>query len=1023
MKGWCLFITMIIILSCSNNSENKKDIGRLAANEKVAEYLRAFEGRGALTDDSKPTDPEESVKKFIHPEDIEVDLVLSEPDIHQPVEMKFDSRGRLWVVQYNQYPYPEGLKVVDIDNHLRLKFDKIPLPPPGGVKGADKITVFEDLDGNGTFEKSRDVITGLNITTSVLWGRGKVWVLSPPYLLAYPDADSDGIPDGDPEVKLEGFGLEDTHAVANSLRWGPDGWIYGAQGSTTTANISSSVSKDIYFSGQAIWRYHPESEIFEIYAEGGGNTFNVEIDSKGKVFSGQNGYGRGPYYKQGCYYKKSWGKHGPLTNPYAFGYLPDMELEGERLRFTHALVRYEGGQLPERYQNQFIALNPLQSEVVLSKVERDGSSLKNIDVGKVIQTDDHWFRPINILTGPDGGVYITDWYDSRLSHVDARDTWSKSTGRIYRIRDKSANIEKSVLGKNLSLYTSYELIQLFYKANKWYRFMALQELADRQDESVLPVLEERLDSDTSRIALECLWAINLLGGFTDEIALKGLKHSDSFVREWSVRLIGDRKEATDIVSEELIALAEKESEISVRSQLAASAKRLPAKVGLPVIQSLLIYHNDMEDPDIPLMIWWALEAKAESGRSEVLEFFKNNEVWKRPIVREILLKRIVQRYSLAGGEENYKSCLTLIKSAPDNSYSPLLMEGLEEGLRGIKTNEIPEELSNLLSNYRKSKGEPELAGGLRNKDTTILHKVSEIINDSDHSHSERITYIRILGEVEFEEAVPVLLNVVKNVSNPAAAKQLAIQSLKRYSDPGIGKVLVAQYPNHLRADNNLRMETIDLLASRSVWAHQLLDEIENSRVVHKEDIPLDVVNRMKYLEDDNLSNRIFDIWPNAKSSTADELAERIKKVQKVLKEGEAGNIERGKTLFMTVCGTCHSLFGEGGSIGPDLTGYDRRNAGYFIANTIDPNADIREGYVTYTLKTNTGQLVVGRIVDQSGKMVTIQPLGGEKQTFSDAQIEHLEPMKSSLMPEGLLDGFKDQEVRDIFAYIQKTSAN
>src|SRR5690606_15549903 len=239
----------------------------------------------------------------------------------QPLEISFDAQGRLWVIHYNQYPYPEGVKITGLDNHLRVEFDKVPDAPPEGVKGADKITIFEDTDGDGTYDRAIESISGLNIATSASQGYGKIWVLNPPYLISFPDADGDGIPNGEPTVHLRGFGLQDTHAVANSLRWGPDGWLYGAQGSTTISSVSSKASPDTYFEGQAIWRYHPISGIFEIFAEGGGNTFNVEFDAQGRIFSGHNGYGRGPYYNQGAYYEKSWWKHGPLTNPYAFGFL------------------------------------------------------------------------------------------------------------------------------------------------------------------------------------------------------------------------------------------------------------------------------------------------------------------------------------------------------------------------------------------------------------------------------------------------------------------------------------------------------------------------------------------------------------------------------------------------------------------------------------------------------------------------------------------------------------------------------
>src|SRR4029079_12470738 len=150
-----------------------------------------------------------------------------EPAVEQPLFMTFDRRGRLWVVQYRQYPFPAGLKVVEYDQYLRARLDKVPAPPPLGDKGADKITVFEDTDGDGKYDKHKDVITGLNICSSLAVGHGGIWVLNPPYLLFYPDADGDDVPDSDPEVRLSGFGLEDTHSVANSLRFGPDGWLYG----------------------------------------------------------------------------------------------------------------------------------------------------------------------------------------------------------------------------------------------------------------------------------------------------------------------------------------------------------------------------------------------------------------------------------------------------------------------------------------------------------------------------------------------------------------------------------------------------------------------------------------------------------------------------------------------------------------------------------------------------------------------------------------------------------------------------
>ena len=199
-----VMIIATMIIGCDKKSENKNtNLEDVAGNEDVLDYMKTFDGRGALTDDSNPTSPENALSTFSYPDDLALDLVLSEPEVTQPVFINFDHRGRLWVVQYNQYPYPKGLKITGLDQHIRAKFDKVPEPPPGGAKGADKITMFTDTDGDGVFDQSKDVITGLNIATSVVLGRGKIWVLDPPYLLAYPDADKNEIPQAAEPLRAE----------------------------------------------------------------------------------------------------------------------------------------------------------------------------------------------------------------------------------------------------------------------------------------------------------------------------------------------------------------------------------------------------------------------------------------------------------------------------------------------------------------------------------------------------------------------------------------------------------------------------------------------------------------------------------------------------------------------------------------------------------------------------------------------------------------------------------------------------
>lgn len=1009
------FVVVCILFSCSGNSNKNKDIDDVAGNDEVLTFMKSFEGRGDLTDTSHSVPASEALKQFKIPTDLELELVLSEPQVTQPVFITFDPQGRLWVVQYNQYPYPEGLKVTSMDQHTRARFDKEPLPPPSNERGADKITMFEDTDQNGTFEKSTDVITGLNLITSVAFGRGQIWVLNPPYLLAYPDADHNGIPDGAPVVHLKGFGIEDTHALANNLRFGPDGWLYGAQGSTCTANVISEVSKNVHFNGQAIWRYHPQTKVFEIFAEGGGNTFDVEIDEKGRLYSGDNGTTRGQYYKQGAYFTKNLGKHGAFTNPYTFGYLPNMALHGEETRFTHAFVKYGGNSLPSRYNDRMIAINPLQSYVQLTRFETNGSSFKTIDEERIMQTDDHWFRPVDIIHGPDGNVYIADWYDSRISHVDPRDTWDKNSGRIYMLKSRGA--EKQPGKFDLFSKSDTELMDMFTDKNIWFRQHALLLLGDRKNSSLIPYLMQRLQGTDGQQALEALWAINLSGGFVDDVPAIALHHADPFVRMWAVRLIGDSKNISPPLAEELVKLSLSEKNSEVRSQLAATAKRMRSAVTIGIVKNLL-ENDDSADPDIPLQIWWAIESVAVSNRDEVIDIFKDKSIWANSTINKTILSRLIQRYIIAGGEENNTACAKLFDLAPSENFASILFAGLQEGLRGRDIGELSPALTASLKPYKKLFSEQTLSIDLRIGEKEAVDKALAIIQNNNADAGQRLSYIRIFSEINQPGAIPVLLNIVETSSSSPAYKQAALFALQNYNNDEIGERVVKAYPDKLRDDYDVREAALALFASRALWAKQLINAVTKIRTIDQSDVPEHIIRQLKMLNDDVVSASVDRVWPNVKASSADEKNKIINQVAKALKAG-GGDVTAGHPLYAAKCGACHKLFNEGRNIGPDLTGYDRDNISDMLNNIVDPSAYIREGYSSWHVTTKDGRTVIGTLKAKNDKIIAIQPFTGETVTIGTAQLKSLEQMETSVMPERLLEGLNDKQLRDLFSYIMK----
>ncbi|MFO1484704.1 MAG: c-type cytochrome [Verrucomicrobiaceae bacterium] len=976
----------------------------VAGNEAVKKIMETRPGRGVMRDDTPPTPPLEAVKKFKTRSDVVIDLMAYEPVVEQPLYASWDSKGRMWVTQYRQYQFPAGLKIISYDQHLRAKFDKVPLPPPRGEKGADKITVFEDTDGDGFFDKHEDVITGLNIASAALHGMGRIWVLNPPYLLSYPDADFDAKPDSDtPEVELSGFGLEDTHSVATSLQWGMDGWLYGANGSTTTGNVSSANTKNVKWEGQCIWRYHPKKKTFEIYAEGGGNTFSLDIDSKGRVFSGTNAGNRGMHYEQGSYGIKGWGKHGPLTNPYAFGWFEHLKHEGDNRRFSQAYTIYEGGLLGSAYEGKIISPNSLQNLVYVSERIPDGSTFRTKDEEPLVTSPDRWFRPVWAGVGPDGGFYMADWYDTRLSHVSPVDDWHKTSGRIYRVRPAAGAPKLKPF--DLSKASGEELLGYMSHANEWFRKQAIQEIAWRELKELTPKLKEMLNGAH---ALEALWALDELGA-ADELPFN---HADPYVRRWCVKIIGERREGSADI---LARLAKEEKHIEVRAQILASAKRLPAASALP-----LLWAGESEDVSghLPLLAWWTLESKAEKEREAVFSFLKSDTAFlKTKLFKDDLAEKLAKRYALAGGEENLQSCADLLALTKDETLRGKFIAGIASAFEGAEMPKLPDALSKALNDYISKQSGGDLTLALRSGNADALKKAIQLLEDKKASNTARIAVAKTLAELGKQEAVMPMVNILKS-TNPASLKRGILQAAAKFDDKRIPEALLLGWEGQIAGDKALREDALRVMAGRKEWAKILVSFVNEWKVPVKH-FTIDIVRQLSLHKDPEIDAAIDKHWKGLLfTGPTPEKKKEAERIKAVLKTG-LGNADKGKLQFTARCAICHKLFNEGGAIGPELTGYDRTNADFWLDNLFTPSLEIREGFGAYIVKTKGGQILTGLMDAQDASGIVIKDIANNKTAIKQADIEKMEASPISLMPEGLTTGMSDADLKDFFAYLMK----
>ncbi|MBK8095215.1 MAG: c-type cytochrome [Verrucomicrobiaceae bacterium] len=1014
---------VLLALSVSTFAQNVKP-DDVAGNEAVKKIMETRAGRGVMRDDTPPTPAAEAVKKFKLRSDVAIDLMASEPDVEQPLYVSWDSKGRMWVTMYRQYQFPAGLKIISYDQHLRAKFDKVPLPPPRGEKGADKITVFEDTDGDGFFDKHKDVITGLNIASAALHGMGRIWVLNPPYLLSYPDADFDAKPDGDPEVELSGFGLEDTHSVATSLQWGMDGWLYGANGSTTTGNVSSANTKNVKWEGQCIWRYHPKKKTFEIYAEGGGNTFSLDFDSKGRLFSGTNGATRGMHYEQGSYGIKGWGKHGPLTNPYAFGWFEHMKHEGDNKRFPQAFTIYEGGLLGSAYEGKIIAPNALHNLVYVSERLPDGSTFRTKDEEQLITTPDRWFRPVWAGVGPDGGFYMADWYDTRLSHVSPVDDWHKTSGRIYRVRPASGAPKLKPF--DLSKASGEELLGYLSHPNEWFRKQAVLEIGWRGMKELEKPLFEMISSDSNTHALEALWSLNLLypeHDFDDPSSMGkrqmavvvALKSKDTYIKRWIAKMAGE--EGLSWTSVGIIGKLISDGEPEVRAQLLASAKRLPAQLSLNLLKAA---DTEDESGHLPLLAWWALESKAEKEREAVFAFLKSDaDFLKTKLFRDHLAEKLAKRYALAGGEENLNSCAELLALTNDETLRSKFIAGIASAFEGAEMPKLPESLTKALNDYMAKQSGGDLTLALRSGNADALKSALKLLSDAKASNTARIAIAKTLAELGKQDAVMPMVAILKSGAAPSLKRGI-LQAAAKFDDKRLPEALLLGWEGQIAGDKALREDALRVMAGRKEWAQILINFVNEWKVPAKH-FTIDIVRQLSLHKDAEIDASIEKHWKGLLATGPTPVKKKeAERIKAVIKSG-LGDAEKGKLQFTARCAVCHSLFGEGGKIGPELTGYDRSNADFWLDNMFTPSLEIREGFGAYIVKTKGGQMLTGLMDAQDAQGIVLKDIAGNKTAIKQADIEKLEASPISLMPEGLTTGMSDADLKDFFAYLMKVA--
>ncbi len=970
---------------------------------------------------------EEAAAKFQVPPGFKVSVFASEPDVQNPIAMSWDARGRLWVAE--NYTYAERPKRFD----LCLR---------------DRVVIFDGTN-TGHFTKRTIFTDDVQMLTSLEVGHGGVWLMCPPQLLFIPDRNGDDKPDGPAEVMLDGFTVpqDNYHNFANGLRFGPDGWLYGRCGASAPGDVGAPgtpAAERIPLRG-TMWRFHPKTNVFEALSSGTTNPWGHDWNEMGELFFINTVNGHLWHGITGAHFVRP---HTIDPNPHVYG-LIDQHADhwhfdtaqdwtksrngaANALGGGHAhigMMFYLGDNWPAEYHDHLFTWNMHGRRANQELIERSGSGYVGKHGTDILLAEDKWFRGLELGYGPDGGVFALDWSDTGECH-DSTGV-HRTSGRIFKITHDDP---KRVEPFDLTKLSSRELVKLHTHANEWFTRQARLELTARAEsgrglDAAKTLLREMLETDSDTVhRLRALWSLYCIGATDIPFLAKQLHDANEHVRTWAIRLLSDRwpldtcmsmrpphtgKDVgapTEILND-LAGLAKSDPSGLVRLALASALQRLPAEQRPALAAALAAHAEDANDHNLPLMIWYGLIPVADSNPAALAKIGAACEL---PTTRRFIARRLVEDIEKNPAPVN---ALLLAGKEKGGAFLADILTGLAEGMSGWRKATKPAAWDSIVMMLGKS------------EDDTLQARVRELsVLFGDGRALDEVKRIALDGKAELGARKAALQTLIE--SNPpdlrAVCERLlgtrylniaAARGLARFDDPAIGEKLAKNYRTFLGLE---RGGVIETLVSRAAFAKALLAEVVAGKISRADITPFHA-RQIRNFNDPALTKLLTDAWGELREPAADKQALIAKLKARLTPEVLAkADHSAGRATFTTVCAVCHRLYGQGGEIGPDLTGSGRDNLDYLLENIADPSAVVNADFRMTIAELKDGRMLAGVVPAQTPRTVTIRSLTGSE-TVERSEIKTLEQSAVSMMPEGLLEALSETQVRDLLGYLmQKT---
>ncbi len=975
----------------------------------------------------EPLSPDEAVRRMTVPVGFTVELVAAEPDLVNPVAMCIDERGRYWVTESLEYPRRE--------------------PGPG----QDRVKILEDTDGDGKVDKVTTFAEGLNIPSGIAVGYGGVWVCNAPDLLYLQDTDGDGKADKT-EVIITGLGRTDTHELPNSLTWGPDGWLYGLNGVFNYCKVTYPPTSPHYKKDQksidftcAIFRVHPRTKKFEIFSEGTSNPWGIAINDEGEFFLSACVIDHLWHFVESGYYIRQGGPYPPHTWP-----MRSIVNHKHQKAAYCGIQWFDSDAYPEEYRNVLFMGNIHGGCINADVVSRSGSTYagqphpgfpakpgawdddtyglirktgdaENPRLADFLSANDAWFMPVAQKIGPDGSLYVLDWYDRYHCYQDANADpggVERAKGRLYRVRYQQTPHAKPF---ELNQKSDDELIALLASGNLYYRETAQRLLSERANEETARKLIALIqkDSVSRKQKLHAIYAVAAMPGQLQALWPAVATVQDPVFQGWATRL--------KFIDPQVLPQAVLEAEAVPESILNAPLEVVVQKViGSSKLQqdglAVKILLTALQHPkcDVPLqqLVWQNLKRRIHANPNLVAELLLQNG-GPLPAYQPILgrLLTVLVEMPSVNGPQIAELLIPILKSpavsdtVKQECLTSLIAGARNAALRHDRLRDLVR-LVNAESLTGESISPPLLILRALGGDDHARGELKNVVEDVAFSLDRRLAALQTLAAMNDREVIPSLSSILGDAAHDKGFRSAVIDAAGRINDPRISEILVSRYAV---CEPDLQPRIIEVLTQRPVGSIALLNAIESGR------IPKAMVNqnqlaRMNSFKDEALKPLIAKHFGTIRSGVRQDRQGAIGRSRDFL-NGTPGDPVLGAIVFKKTCAQCHKIYGEGADVGPDITRNGRNDWAQLLQNVLDPSAVIGPGYQARIVATEDGRVLTGLPIEDSPEQLVLKLQGGKLETIPKSQIEADRLSELSMMPDELEKTMTPQELADLFAFL------